>query len=290
MTFHDLTWRSHDGLKLHARDYPPAVATAAKTPVICIHGLTRNARDFEDLAPRIAALGRRVLAVDVRGRGDSDRDPNPANYHPGSYAADILALLDDQKIETAVFIGTSMGGLITMTLFALRPAAVAGVVLNDIGPELSPVGLARIAGYVGQAAPPNDWVQAAAYAKAINGAAFPDYGASDWTAFARRMFRDSEAGAPVLDYDPDIAVAFKPVDPPPPPVDLWPLFKAMTAGRPALLVRGEISDLIDTPICERMRTAAPTMAYAEAPRVGHAPMLTEPPAWSAITALLGESL
>src|SRR5690349_11192676 len=102
-SFNDLAWRSADGLTLHARDYP---ADGGQAPVICIHGLTRNAKDFEELAPRIQSMGRRVLAIDVRGRGQSDRDPNPANYHPGTYAADVMALLADQDITQAVFVGT----------------------------------------------------------------------------------------------------------------------------------------------------------------------------------------
>ena len=279
--FNDITWTSADGLKLHARDYP---ADGSKAPVICLHGLTRNARDFEELAPRIQATGRRVIAVDVRGRGESDRDPNPANYHPGTYAADVMALLAQQAIPAAVFVGTSMGGIITMVLASFAPQVIAAAVLNDVGPELSPVGIARIAGYVGQGKPVETWADAAAYIKSINASAFPDASDEEWDRFARRTFRE-EGGKPVLDYDPDIAVAFK-VDPDAPPPDMWPLFRALTTGRPVLLIRGGASDLIDEAIATRMRDAAPDMAYAEVPRVGHAPMLTEPKAWEAIQSFL----
>ena len=279
--FNDITWTSADGLKLHARDYP---ADGNKAPAICLHGLTRNARDFEELAPRIQATGRRVIAVDVRGRGQSDRDPNPANYHPGTYAADVMALMVQQAIPQAVFIGTSMGGIITMVLASFAPQVIAAAVLNDVGPELSPVGIARIAGYVGQGRPVETWADAAAYIKAINASAFPDAPEEEWDRFARRTFRE-EGGKPVLDYDPDIAVAFK-VDPDAPPPDMWPLFRALTTGRPVLLIRGGASDLIDEAIATRMRDAAPDMAYAEVPRVGHAPMLTEPKAWEAIQSFL----
>lgn len=278
----DLFWSSADGLALYARDY---AGDEGKTPVICIHGLTRNSRDFEDLAPMIAATGRRVIAVDVRGRGRSAWDPIPANYHPGTYATDIVALMAQQAIPRAVFIGTSMGGLITMVLAAFAPQAIAGAVLNDIGPELSPVGIARIGGYVGQAKPVETWADAAAYAKAINASAFPDATDDTWAAFARRTFREGEDGKPVLDYDPDIALAFK-IAPDAPPPDMWPLFRALTMGRPTLLIRGALSDLVDETIAARMREAAPDMAYAEVPRTGHAPMLTEPAAWSAIEAFL----
>ncbi|MET3664330.1 alpha/beta hydrolase [Caulobacter sp. 1776] len=295
MAYTDFFWTSHEGLPLHARDYAP-VGETRKLPVICIHGLTRNARDFEDLAPRIAATGRRVLAVDVRGRGLSAHDPNPMNYHPGTYAADVLSLLAAAGIERAVFVGTSMGGLITMVLTSIKPEAIAAAVLNDVGPELSPVGLARIAGYTGMAGRFETWVEAVAYAKAINATAFPDYGPEDWDIFARRLFDDKDGGF-VLAYDPDIAAPIKAaaeaqkaaqdaggqaLAPP----DMYPLFRALAKDRPLLLVRGGISDLIDPAIAERMRAAAPAMAYAEVPGVGHAPMLTEPEAWAAIEKLL----
>ena len=282
--FNDITWLSADGLTLHARDYP---AEGGKTPVVCIHGLTRNAKDFEELAPRIQATGRRVIAVDVRGRGQSDRDPNPINYHPGTYAADVMALLAQQGIARAVFVGTSMGGIIAMVLASFAPRVIAAAVLNDIGPELSPVGLGRIAGYVGQGKPVETWADAAAYIKSVNASAFPDATDEQWDRFARRTFRE-EDGRPALDYDPAIAIAFK-TDPDAPPPDMWPLFRALTTGRPVLLIRGGLSDLIDEAIATRMGEAAPDMAYAEVPRVGHAPMLTEPEAWQAIQTFLARA-
>ena len=293
--FADFFWTSPEGLPLHARDYAPK-GRAEKLPVICIHGLTRNARDFEDLAPRIAATGRRVLAVDVRGRGLSAHDPNPMNYHPGTYAADVVSLLQAAGVERTVFVGTSMGGLITMVLTSIAPQAIAAAVLNDVGPELSPVGLARIAGYAGLASRFETWADAVAYAKAINEAAFPSHGPQDWEVFARRLF-DEKDGQYVLAYDPDISAPIKAaaeaaaktqaeggqaLAPP----DMYPLFRALAKDRPLLLVRGGISDLIDAAIAERMRAAAPLMAYAEVPGVGHAPMMTEPEAWTAIENLL----
>jgi pimeloyl-ACP methyl ester carboxylesterase len=299
MSFTDFFWTSHEGLPLHARDYAPVSVSSGdsqKLPVICIHGLTRNARDFEGLAPRIAATGRRVLAVDVRGRGLSARDPNPMNYHPGTYAADIVSLLAAAGIERAVFVGTSMGGLITMVLTSIRPHAIAAAVLNDVGPELSPVGLARIAGYTGMANRFETWDDAVAYAKAINQAAFPAYGPEDWDTFARRLF-DENDGEYILAYDPDISAPIKAaaeaaaktqaesgaaLAPP----DMYPLFRGLAKDRPLLLVRGGISDLIDAGIADRMRAAAPHMAYVEVPGVGHAPMLTEPQAWAGIENLL----
>jgi pimeloyl-ACP methyl ester carboxylesterase len=288
VSFSDLAWTSRDGLVLHARDYPPE-GPVSGVPVICIHGLTRNARDFEDLAPRIAALGRRVVALDVRGRGRSARDPQPLNYHPGTYATDVVALLEATRIERAVFVGTSMGGIIAMVLASIRPEAIAGAVLNDVGPQLSPVGLARIGGYVGGGSAFATWDEAAAYARAINGAAFPGYTDADWARFARRLVDETPEGTLVLAYDPEIAAPFKAADPDAPPADMTPLFRALAARGPLLLVRGGISDLIDPPIVERMRAAVPAMAYAEVPDVGHAPMLTEPQAWDAIAAFLARA-
>jgi pimeloyl-ACP methyl ester carboxylesterase len=277
-------WTSADGLTLFARDYAGA-SGPAKLPVICIHGLTRNSRDFEAVAPWIAAQGRRVLAVDVRGRGRSERDPNPMNYQPPVYAGDVLALMAHAGIARAVFLGTSMGGLITMTLAAINPAVVAAAALNDVGPELSPVGLGRISGYVGgERKPVESWADAAAYIGSINGPAFPHATPEFWEAFARRTFRE-DAGRPVLDYDPEIAAPFRQTPTGPAP-DLWPFFAGLVTGRPTLLIRGGISDLIDAEIAERMRKAAPTMAYAEVPNVGHAPMLTEPEARAALAEFL----
>lgn len=282
----DLYWRSADGLTLHALDYPGA---SDHSPVICIHGLTRNARDFETLAPAIVSqTGRRVLAVDVRGRGRSDRAPDPATYSPGVYAADLLALLDSQSIDRAVFIGTSMGGLIMMTLAVLRPNAIAAAVLNDVGPEIAQEGLDRIRGYVGLPAQVDDWAGAAAYVKAGNASVFPQYGDDDWDRMARRTFRQV-GGRPELDYDPDIALPIRAADSSAAAPDLWPFFKALVVGRPALLIRGETSDILSRDITARMRAAAPEMAFAEVPAVGHAPMLDEPVASAAIVRLLDRS-
>jgi pimeloyl-ACP methyl ester carboxylesterase len=278
-----------EGFRLHARDYAGA-SGPARLPVICLHGLTRNARDFETLAPRIAAKGRRVVALDVRGRGQSAWDLQPQRYVPATYAGDVLALLDALGIARAVFIGTSMGGLITMTVAAFRPQAIAAAVLNDVGPELAPEGIKRITGYAGQTVEITTWDQAADYARERNAVAFPDYKPDQWMAFARRLFTEKD-GRPALDYDPDIAKAFAPPPPPPgqeppPPVDLWPLFKGLAAGRPLLTIRGALSDLLSADIAARMRDAAPQMAYAEVKGVGHAPMLDEPEALAAIDALL----
>lgn len=282
--FAEREWSSRDGLKLYARDYPGA-SGGCRLPVICLHGLTRNSKDFEEAAPRIASSGRRVLVPDVRGRGRSDSDPNPQNYRPRVYARDILDLMDRLGIARAVFVGTSMGGLITMAVAAMRSRAVAAAVLNDVGPEIGRAGIERILSYAGQPVTIENWKDAADYVRRTNGSAFPGYSDSDWAAFAGRTFRE-ENGRPVLDYDPDIAVphANKPVK----TRSLFAtlLFRRLARRRPTLLVRGEFSDLTTAEIASRMKRSAPSLQVAVVPGVGHAPALTEPEAVAAIDEFL----
>ena len=279
--FADRRWTSPDGLSLFARDYAPGPGPA-RLPVIAIHGLTRNSADFEGVAPLIAQSGRRVLAIDVRGRGRSDRAPDPMTYTPEVYARDVVALMEQAGIDRAVFIGTSMGGLITMALGAIKPRAVTAAILNDIGPAVSPEGLARIAAYSGQPVETPTWADAAAYARRINEIAFPNHTDADWEAFARRIFRDGTEGSPVLDYDPDIAVPIRAAGAKALVPNLWPFFRRLAKKKPTLLIRGGTSDLLGADIVEKMRKAAPEMEYAEVPGVGHAPMLDEPEAKAAI--------
>ncbi|WP_298158632.1 alpha/beta hydrolase [Brevundimonas sp.] len=274
-------WTSSDGLSLFARDYPGADGPA-KLPVIAIHGLTRNSADFDAIAPLIARGGRRVLALDVRGRGRSDRATDPMTYQPPVYAKDVLGLLEVAGIERAVFLGTSMGGLITMAVTALKSRVVAAAILNDIGPQVSPEGLARIAAYSGQPVDTPTWAAAAAYAKRINEVALPHYTDADWDAFARRVFRDGTEGSPVLDYDPDIAVPIRAAGARALVPNLWPFFRRLARKRPTLLIRGGTSDLLGADIAAKMQKAAPEMRYAEIPGIGHAPMLDEPESKAAI--------
>ena len=287
MTYADRRWSSPDGLSLYARDYAAAAGTA-KLPVIAIHGLTRNSADFERIAPLISQSGRRVLAVDVRGRGRSDNAPDPMTYVPATYAQDILALMQQAGIERAVFLGTSMGGLITMALAAIRSKVIAGAILNDVGPEVAKEGLTRIAAYTGQPVETPTWAEAAAYVKRNNEVAFPHYKDTDWNAFARRVFREGPEGSPVLNYDPDIAVPIRAAGAKALVPNLWPMFGRLARGRPVLLVRGQTSDLLSEAIAGKMRKRAPKMDYVEVPGVGHAPMLDEPEAKAAIFPFLGE--
>lgn len=286
--FQDITFRTSDGIDLYARDYAAQGADSGKPPVLCLHGLTRNSRDFEDFAPKVAALGRRVLALDVRGRGRSGYDPNPARYVPPVYAGDVGAFLAAQNIPSAVFVGTSMGGLITMLLAAMAPNLIAGAVLNDVGPKLEQAALDRIGAYVGVKNPPaKDWAEAARRCEVINSRAFPDADEAFWLAFARRTHAQRENGI-VWDYDPNIAAPFKQdysKTEEKPAFDLTPYFDAL-AQKPLLAVRGGISDLLSAEGLDFMRARAPHMRTVEVTNVGHAPFLTEPEAWAAVAAFL----
>ena len=284
-TFTPISYTSTDGLALYARDYA-AAAGPARLPVVCLHGLTRNSGDFDELAPEIARLGRRVIAPDVRGRGHSARDPNPANYNPVVYAGDVVKLLHDLGIARAIFVGTSMGGLITMTLAVRHIELIAGAVLNDVGPVLSVKGLARIAGYAGRCNTLASWDDAAAYLKDINACAFPDAHDEEWGKWARRAFEEDASGKLALRYDPSIAIALQIGRLRPTSLAARLAFKRLAHKRPTLLVRGALSDLVEPSQAAWMQRAAPTMQYTEVPNVGHAPMLTEPEALESIREFL----
>lgn len=280
----DIYWFSRDGLKLHYRDYP---GRDDRPPLICLHGLTRNARDFGQLAERYAGEWR-VIVPDFRGRGLSDYDPLPARYAPPAYAADILQLLDLLHIKRAVFIGTSLGGLVTMAIAATAPHRVAATLLNDVGPQLEPEGLSRIRSYVGQPALFRDWDEAAQALAGRNAEIYPAYSPADWLAMARRLCREDQEDQIRFDYDMAIAqnvLAPAPVS----PVDAWPLFRALSAA-PLLVVRGESSDLFSQETAKKMAAEHPDAELVCVPGVGHAPDLNEPEAVAAIDRLLVRTL
>ena len=268
-----------DGLKLHYRDYPGA---SDRPPILCLHGLTRNSRDFADFAERYSSRFR-VLALDVRGRADSDYDPDPARYNPLTYAGDVQFLLDQLAISSAIFVGTSLGGLITMIIAALAPQRIVGAVLNDVGPDVDPGGIDRILTYVGKDVRFASLDEAATTIAGNYGASFDRYTHEDWVRMAKRNCRE-ENGEIRFDYDMAIAEPFKSAGPTP-EVDLWSLFKAL-GDKPLLVVRGENSDLLTAATAARMKEVAPAMKLATIPGVGHAPELNEPEAIAAIDAFL----
>jgi pimeloyl-ACP methyl ester carboxylesterase len=282
--FVDRSWISADGLHLHARDYEAAPG-AARLPVICLHGLTRNARDFDVLAPWLAERGRRVLAVDVRGRGLSQWDP-AANYLPEIYAQDVERLALALGISRAVFVGTSMGGLITMEIAATRPDLVAAAVINDVGPVFGEAGIARITAYAGKTPSIAAWSDAELYLRQQNAHALPHYETADWAHMARRMFQERD-GRISPDYDPAIARPLGsgsgalPVDP-------WQRWGALATDRPILLLRGSLSDLLDPEVAEEMVAGRTRAVLRIIDNVGHAPMLDEPDALDALALFFGQ--
>jgi len=268
-----------DGLNLHYRDYP---GSCDGPPLLCLHGLTRNSRDFAELAERYSPRFR-VLALDFRGRGDSDYDPVPMRYNPLTYAGDVIELLDQLAIGQAIFVGTSLGGLVTMTMGAIAPQRIAATILNDVGPDIDPTGIDRILSYVGKDMRFQSWDDAANAIAANYGAAFDCYTQEDFVKMARRNCRE-ENGEIRFDYDMAIAVPFQ-TGGPTPTIDLWPLFEAL-GRKPLLVVRGEKSDLLSAETATRMQAAAPDMTLTVVPGVGHAPELNEPEAVAAIDAFL----
>jgi pimeloyl-ACP methyl ester carboxylesterase len=275
-------WTSPDGLTLRYRDYP---GRADRPPLLCIPGLTRNARDFEPVADAFAGEWR-VLCVDLRGRGQSDYARNPATYVPASYVADIMALFDQAGLDKVVAIGTSLGGIVAMLLAAVAPARLAGAVLNDIGPDIEAAGLARIRGYVGQGRSFPTWMHAARGLREQGGSAHPGHSVTDWLAMAKRMMALGAGGRIAFDYDMKIAEPFL-APPPAEPFDLWPAFRAL-AGRPVLAIRGELSDLLSAKTLARMKRELPGLATLTVKRTGHVPTLDEPEARRAIAELLAK--
>ncbi|MDQ3483081.1 MAG: alpha/beta hydrolase [Pseudomonadota bacterium] len=281
----DRYWTSRDGLKLHYRDH---AGPDDRPPILCLHGLTRNSRDFEALAERLAGEWR-VISPDFRGRGLSEYDPQSSRYMPPTYAADVLQLLDELQIDKAVFVGTSLGGLTTMIVAGFAPQRIAGVVLNDIGPELSSAGIGRISDYVGNPVLYRDWDEAADIFSAKFGDVHPRYGRDEWLRYARRVCRETDRGIE-FDYDMTIAEPFKQMDEKTAAAaDAWPLFHAL-AGKPVLLLRGERSDLLSPQVAEKMRDSMPGVELVTVPNVGHAPDFEEPESIEAVERLLGRVL
>lgn len=284
----DHYYQSADGrLTLYARDYAATKDTAAaKTPLLLMHGLTRNSADFEPLVAHLAG-DYRLIVADQRGRGRSEYDPDPANYNPVVYAADMGTLLDSLGVDNALALGTSMGGLMAILMTQMMPGRLTAIVLNDVGPEVDMAGIRRIQSYVGgDNAPATDWDSAARAAQAVNGVAFPDYGPDDWMAFARRTYREDADGVPVLAYDKAIAAGMQDNDLTAVPPDLWPAWDAMS-DIPVLSIRGAHSDLLSPEIhAEMARRHHGDFTAVTIPNRGHAPILDEAEAVQAILAFL----
>jgi pimeloyl-ACP methyl ester carboxylesterase len=279
--FRERWFRSQDDLPLFFRDYgDPA---SPRMPVLCLTGLTRNAKDFHKLALRLCGQ-RRVLAPDYRGRGRSARDPDWRNYRPETYVADALDLLTVAGVHRVVVIGTSMGGLLAMGMAALRPTALAGAILNDIGPELGSDGYGRIRDYIAADRPVSDWESAVGELKRL----FPSLSLDSpetWLRMADASYRRGDDG--LLHFDWDVALTRGMQANAAGLPDLWPLYRAL-GRRPLLAIRGELSDVLSQPTFDRMAEEKPDIMRTIVPNVGHVPALDEPQATVAIDEFINQ--
>jgi len=296
MEYKEHHYQSKDGLRLYYREYG-----SGDQAVICLPGLTRNSKDFHEIALHLSS-NYQVICPDIRGRGQSAWDPKWKNYNIAEYMSDVRLLMVEAKIERAIFLGTSLGGLIAMTMAYQQPERLKAIVLNDLGPEVDPVGYARILSSAGQQVEAKNWQEAAERCREKYGVAFPEMPQEFWNAFARKSYKDGVNGKPELDSDLKIGDAIRftakaarvlgilkslrllrtvrgvPLDP-------WVSFRAITM--PCLVLRGETSDILSEEIIDRMQAIKPDLVRATIPERGHAPLLDEPESLSAIDAFLG---
>ncbi len=273
--YRDRRVTARDGLELFVRDWGDA--RARRVPLLCLPGLTRNGADFARVARRLSGE-RRVICPDYRGCGRSGYDRHWRNYAPRTYLDDIAQAMAACGVERAVVLGTSLGGILAAGLAVAKPLAVAGVILNDVGPEIESGGLAHILRYIERDRPQPDWPTAASFLERT----LPQLslaGEADWLEFARGTYREGADGALHFDWDIRIARALaKGADSVP---DLWPLFGALQRI-PALALRGERSDILSEACFERMGREKPDLVRVTVPGVGHAPSLDEPAARNAL--------
>jgi pimeloyl-ACP methyl ester carboxylesterase len=274
-----------DGLKLHARDY--GERHWGRTPVVCLAGLARTSADFHELALHLstnARAPRRVVACDMRGRGLSQYDKRPANYDLAVETADVLAVAAAMGLGKAAFVGASRGGLQVMVLAAMRPTAIAGAVLVDIGPVIDGKGLARIKAYVGKLPAVRDMDEAASMLKRLGGAQFPAWSDARWKVMAERSFKQTPSGL-LPDYDPALAATLSTIDLEAPLPVLWPFFEAL-AHAPILAIRGETSDILSAVTLAEMARRHPACETMTIEGEGHVPDVGAPPLAERISAFV----
>ncbi len=281
LPYRSRTYSAQDGLRLHFRDYGDSLSDAL--PLLCLPGIARNAEDFDAVARRHMSH-RRVICPDLRGRGDSAFDPNWRNYTGRTYASDLIHLLTLTNCHRVVILGTSMGGILAMVLATFVPSAIAGVILNDVGPQVPDGSSARIVQHVGHPGQPADWDAAVVELKQrLPGMVLADQAA--WLAFAKSQFRADGDGVLRPRWDPNIVrpIAEKTEE----EVDLWQFFRAMR-GLPVLAIRGAISDVLPAEVLDRMAASHPALRHVTVPGVGHVPTLAEPIAQQAIDDFLAD--
>jgi len=269
-----------DGLRQHYRHYNNAPKGAPV--VLCMPGLTRNAKDFSGVVTHIADRCQ-VICVDQRGRGLSDYDPDPSRYDIQTYVSDMVALLDELGVSKIIAFGTSLGGLMTMSLAALYPGVIIGAVINDVGPVLEPKGIARILSYVGKGKPPDNWPDAIAAVKRVNKEVYPTFTETEWESFTKKLYRE-EDGTLIQEYDPEISknsatISFDNIQ------DFWGIFEALYTV-PTVVLRGALSDLLSAETLLMMAQRHPSLTPVTVENKGHVPLMTEQESLAAIDGLL----
>ena len=296
MEYKENRYRSADGLELYYREYG-----SGDRAVVCLHGLSRNCKDFHDLAVHLSQ-GYRVICPDLRGRGQSQYDPKGKTYNMVAYTRDVQRLLEVAGLDKPVLIGTSLGGFISLTMAYLLPGRLRAIVLNDAGPEVDPAGIKRIMGYSGTPAPPpRNWEEATALVKANHEVGLLGLPDAFWAKYTRLTYRENDDGVPVAEVDPKVLTSLKTAKTVGNilkslnavglvkkvrgiPVDAWESFRAVSM--PCLVLRGETSDILAAETVAKMRDIKPDLAVATIPNRGHAPLLDEPESLSAIDTFL----
>ena len=283
----DNFYTARDGLRLYARHYP--APGSHLRPVVCLAGLTRNSRDFHDIASVLSSPAqpnpRHVYALDYRGRGRSAYDPDWRNYQILNELLDVLDFMTLAGLTDAAIIGTSRGGILAMIMAAARPGNIGAVVLNDIGPLIEREGLLRIVSYVGRVPLPATWQEAAELARSMNERQFPAISDHMWESIARQWYTD-EAGRPAHGYDQSLNKTASILDGPLP--ELWPQFKALSRI-PAMVLRGETSDILSAATAARMQREHPDLTLLTVAGQGHAPLLRDQASIQAIMDFLARA-
>jgi pimeloyl-ACP methyl ester carboxylesterase len=260
-----------DGLKLHVKEYGSREAPGM--PVVCLPGLARSVADFHELAPALAfgSPARHVVAIDSRGRGQSDHDTDHTNYNCTVELGDIVGILIQLGVGPAIFVGSSRGGVLTMLCAVAYPSAIAGVVLHDIGPVSEAKGMARIKGYLGKLPHPRSFEEGAEVLRDLMSPQFPKLTIEQWMAGARLTWQ-MKHGRLKPAYDLGIARALAGIDVEGPMPSFWNEFDALSAV-PMLVIRGANSDMLSAETVAAMRARRSEMDVIEVPDQGHAPLL-----------------
>ncbi|WP_169568917.1 alpha/beta fold hydrolase [Sneathiella limimaris] len=285
MSYVEDYYQSEDGLNLCFRSYGHS---SQRLPIICLSGLTRNSQDFDEFAETFSR-DRQIFTLDYRGRGKSDYDPNYQNYNPQTYLQDIFRFLESQKIEKAVFLGTSLGGLLSIAIGGLAPKYVGGIILNDVGPEVASAGGSRIAGYVGKDVRFQSLEEIAAAQKEQYTSAYPDVEDSYWLETAKVSFTYDDKDKNFRpNYDLGLGKALVEQIEEGNSIDLWPVFENLK-NIPMLAIRGALSDVLSEETFQKMQDILPEMQHITLPNRGHVPLLNEPQSLQALTRFLDKT-